>query len=76
MGTRRGEGNIMALGKNIKWKKGKGEAIIFPWTLWLLGRISIGEEGKGRDGNLGGENQDFKKHGRGRKSSCRELCTP
>ena len=35
-----------------------------------------GKKGRGGDGNLGGKNQDLKKHGRGRISSCRELCTP
>ena len=44
----------MAVGKNITWKKGKGEAI-----LRLLGRISSGEG----HGYFWGENQDFKNGG-------------
>ena len=41
------EGNIMAVGKNITWKKReRGSIIIFPIILRLLGRISRGEERK------------------------------
>ena len=40
-------GNVMALRKNITWKKGKEKQyIIFPIILRLLGRISSGEERK------------------------------
>ena len=48
----------MAVGKNIIMKKRERRSnIIFSVKLWLLGRISSGEEG---DGNFGKENQDIK----------------
>ena len=54
-------------------KKERGSNIIVPLILRLLGRISRGEEG---DVNFGEENQDFKKWGLRRKSSCVTLDTP
>ena len=44
-----GEGNAMAMGMNITWKKGKGEAISSSLKYWgkILGRISSGEQGNG-----------------------------
>ena len=45
-----GEGNIMAVGKNITWKKAEGESnIIFSKVLRLLGRISSMKKGKGTE---------------------------
>ena len=52
---------------NLK-KRDRESNIIFPMILRLLGRISSGED----DRNFGEENQDFKKLGWGRISSCRE----
>ena len=52
-------------------KRQRGSNVIFPVILRLLGRISIGEE----DGNFREENQG-KKMGVGKKSSCKELYTP
>ena len=58
----------MAVGKNITWKKGERESnITFSKILGLLRK---------GDGNFGEENQDFKKSGWGRISSCREHYTP
>ena len=46
----KGEENFMAVGTNITGVgKGKGSNIIFPIILRLLGRISIGKEGKGTE---------------------------
>ena len=71
-----GGGDIMAAGKNITWKKGKGGSnITFHIILRLLGIISGGEKGKGTVIS-GGRNQDFKKMGGGRISSCREHYIP
>ena len=41
------DGNIMAAGKNITWEKGNN--IIFPIILRLLGRILSEENGKGTE---------------------------
>ena len=67
----RGEGNTIAVGKNITWKK-RGSNIIFPFIIRLLGRISSGEEGKGTE-ILGIKKLNLKKGGMERISSCREL---
>ena len=63
-----GEGNILAVGKNIKWERGSN--IIFPVILSLLGRKSSGESGKGPE--IFGK----KKMGTGRILSCCEVYTP
>ena len=58
---RRREGNIMAVGNNITWKKGKWEAILLSYNIAAVGRnikCGRGEE----DGNFGE-----------RISSCREV---
>ena len=57
----RGEANIMAVGKNIMWKKkGKGKQYItiFPLILRLFGRISSGEE----DGSFGEDQNRYNKN--------------
>ena len=43
-----GEGNYMALGKNITWNKARN--IIYPVILWLLGIISSGKENSNNGG--------------------------
>ena len=66
-------GNIMAVGKNITWKRGKGKQYYLPYDIEDVGKnIKCGKW----DGYFGEENQDFKKWGGwGRISSCRELYT-
>ena len=60
-------GYIMAMGKNIRWRKGKGKAISFAYNinlLRLLKRISSAGTGEG-DGNFVEENLEEKKLGWG-----------
>ena len=60
------------LGKNITWKKGKGEKYHLPYKSRLLGRISSGKGTK----ILGKEIENLKKWGLGRISSCRNFKHP
>ena len=64
---------LWAVGKNITWKKGIGEAISSSLYNIILGRISSGEKGTEISGR---KIIFFFKCGLGRMSSCRELYTP
>ena len=59
----REEGNIMALGNNIMWKKGNREAIL-PYIMYSVGKNIKWGKGE-RDGNFGEESQDLKKKKKG-----------
>ena len=59
--------NIMDVGKNITWRE-RGINIIFSIIIRLLGRISSGAKGRGRE--------FLWRISRGGISSCRELYTP
>ena len=50
----------MTVGKNITWKKGKGEAYNNPYNIMVVGKnINFGRAEQ--DGSFGEENQYFKK---------------
>ena len=68
-----GEGNILAVRKNIAWKKGSN--IIFH-ILRLLGRISSGE--KGKETKISGKKIKIYKNGGGEEYQVvgNFICTP
>ena len=53
---RRREGNIIAMGKNITWKRGRGKQYHLPYIVESVGKNI--KWGRGDwDGNFGDENQ-------------------
>ena len=61
----RGEGNIMAVRKNIPWKKGEGKQYHLPYNIKAVCKNIKWGRGEG-DRNFVEENQDFKKTGVGK----------
>ena len=65
----------MVVEKNITWKKGRGEQYHLPHNIKAVGKnIKKGTEEE--DENVWEENQDIKKWGWGKISSCRNFIHP